>query len=139
MLRTSLTLIAVILAECVPQFDLVMSLIGGTLTGPLVFIFPPLIYVKLLMLDRKDNVMKLNIVQHPAIVTNEDDNFGKSTLNKSAIIEKGSYAMLEIIICFFVISMGVVGTFVTTYVNVVDSSMFSTFATPCIYNISLIL
>lgn len=36
--------LAVAIGESVPRFDVVMSLIGGTLTGPLVFIFPPLIY-----------------------------------------------------------------------------------------------
>lgn len=53
LLRTSLAIVAIILAESVPRFDLVMSLIGGTLTGPLVFIFPPLFYIKILQLQRK--------------------------------------------------------------------------------------
>lgn len=38
---------AIVIAESVPRFDLVMSLIGGTLTGPLVFILPPLFYIKI--------------------------------------------------------------------------------------------
>lgn len=46
-LRTILTILAIVIAESVPRFDLVMSLIGGTLTGPLVFILPPLFYIKI--------------------------------------------------------------------------------------------
>ncbi|GJQ70264.1 hypothetical protein Trydic_g22705 [Trypoxylus dichotomus] len=66
LLRSFLTIIAIMLTECVPQFDLVMSVIGGTLTGPLVFIFPPLIYARLLLMQRKDDAIKVNIVKHPA-------------------------------------------------------------------------
>lgn len=37
----------VVLGEAVPRFDLVMGLIGGSLTGPLMFILPPLFYARL--------------------------------------------------------------------------------------------
>lgn len=46
-LRTILTILAIVIAESVPRFDLVMSLIG-----PLVYILPPLFYVKLTYLYR---------------------------------------------------------------------------------------
>lgn len=39
--------LAVFLAESVPRFDLVMGLVGSTLTGPLMFIFPPIFFLKL--------------------------------------------------------------------------------------------
>ncbi|XP_046664700.1 amino acid transporter AVT1E-like isoform X1 [Homalodisca vitripennis] len=45
--RSSLVLLAVLLGETVPRFDLVMGLIGGALTGPLMFILPPLFYARL--------------------------------------------------------------------------------------------
>lgn len=51
-LRTILTILAIVIAESVPRFDLVMSLIGGTLIGPLVFILPPLFYIKMTHLYR---------------------------------------------------------------------------------------
>ncbi|XP_048514137.1 amino acid transporter AVT1B isoform X2 [Athalia rosae] len=42
--RSALVFLAVALGESVPRFDIVMALIGGSLTGPLVFILPPLMY-----------------------------------------------------------------------------------------------
>ncbi|KAK9496582.1 hypothetical protein O3M35_013142 [Rhynocoris fuscipes] len=47
LLRTTVMLVAVILAETIPRFDLIMSLIGCSLLGQLMFIYPPLIYNKL--------------------------------------------------------------------------------------------
>lgn len=47
MVRSGLVLLAVVLGETVPRFDLVMGLIGGALTGPLMFILPPLFYARL--------------------------------------------------------------------------------------------
>ncbi|KAL7306849.1 hypothetical protein TKK_0001010 [Trichogramma kaykai] len=44
LLRSSIVALGVALGESVPRFDIVMSLIGGTLTGPLVFVLPPLMY-----------------------------------------------------------------------------------------------
>ncbi|KAK3926752.1 Amino acid transporter AVT1B [Frankliniella fusca] len=46
-LRSSLVAVMVLLGEAVPRFDLVMGLIGGSLTGPLMFILPPLFYARL--------------------------------------------------------------------------------------------
>ncbi|XP_054264435.1 uncharacterized protein LOC128987555 isoform X2 [Macrosteles quadrilineatus] len=45
--RSCVILLAVLLGEAVPRFDLVMGLIGGALTGPLMFILPPLFYARL--------------------------------------------------------------------------------------------
>lgn len=50
-----------VLAESVPKFDFVMSLIGGTLTGPLIFVFPPLFYIKMLILKCKHIGFKVKI------------------------------------------------------------------------------
>lgn len=45
-MRTSVVCLAVAVGESVPRFDVIMALIGGTVTGPLVFILPPLLYSK---------------------------------------------------------------------------------------------
>lgn len=43
--------LAVLIAELLPRFDVVMGIIGGTLTGPLIFILPPLFYQKMTNLE----------------------------------------------------------------------------------------
>ncbi|XP_055525879.1 uncharacterized protein LOC129718810 [Wyeomyia smithii] len=50
-IRSSLVWLAVIIAEILPRFDVVMGIIGGTLTGPLIFILPPLLYQKMTALE----------------------------------------------------------------------------------------
>ncbi|XP_072948011.1 uncharacterized protein [Epargyreus clarus] len=47
LVRSSIVILAVFLGESVPRFDVVMGLVGSTLTGPLMFIFPPLFFLKL--------------------------------------------------------------------------------------------
>ncbi|CAL7952059.1 unnamed protein product [Xylocopa violacea] len=46
-LRSAIIFLGVAVGESVPRFDIVMALIGGSLTGPLVFLLPPLIYSKI--------------------------------------------------------------------------------------------
>ncbi|XP_043482613.1 amino acid transporter AVT1B [Leptopilina heterotoma] len=45
-LRSAIVFLGVAVGESVPRFDIVMSLIGGTLTGPLVFVLPPIMYIR---------------------------------------------------------------------------------------------
>lgn len=46
MMRSGIMALGVALGESVPRFDVVMALIGGSLTGPLVFVLPPLMYAR---------------------------------------------------------------------------------------------
>ncbi|XP_034936023.1 amino acid transporter AVT1C [Chelonus insularis] len=45
-MRSAVVFLGVAIGESVPRFDIVMALIGGTLTGPLVFILPPIMYAR---------------------------------------------------------------------------------------------
>ncbi|XP_050523502.1 uncharacterized protein LOC126895556 isoform X2 [Daktulosphaira vitifoliae] len=49
-LRTFIMILAILIGEVVPRLDLVMSLVGSLLTGPLMFILPPILYLKIQML-----------------------------------------------------------------------------------------
>lgn len=49
-LRSAVVLLGMAVGESVPRFDIVMALVGGSLTGPLVFVLPPLIYSKAIAL-----------------------------------------------------------------------------------------
>uniref|UniRef100_A0A182PA47 Amidase domain-containing protein n=1 Tax=Anopheles epiroticus TaxID=199890 RepID=A0A182PA47_9DIPT len=51
-IRSTLVWLGVLIAEILPRFDLVMGIIGGTLTGPLIFILPPLFYQRMLELEK---------------------------------------------------------------------------------------
>ncbi|XP_066583652.1 uncharacterized protein mah [Prorops nasuta] len=58
-IRSAVVFLGVMVGESVPRFDIVMSLIGGTLTGPLVFVLPPLMYARAQAL--KDNSNRLSM------------------------------------------------------------------------------
>lgn len=55
LIRSTLVCLAVLLGELLPKFDIVMGVIGGTLTGPLIFILPPLFHTRMLKLEREFN------------------------------------------------------------------------------------
>jgi len=57
-LRSCLVMALVVLGELVPRFDLIMGLIGGSLTGPLMFILPPIIYYKLKKMQQQQQVIE---------------------------------------------------------------------------------
>lgn len=53
-----MVLLSVAVGESVSRFDIVMTLIGGSLTGSLVFVLPPLIYSRVLILkDRSTQAL----------------------------------------------------------------------------------
>ncbi|XP_003399783.3 amino acid transporter AVT1B [Bombus terrestris] len=52
-IRSAIVFLGVAVGESVPRFDIVMALIGGSLTGPLVFVLPPLVYSKAISLKAK--------------------------------------------------------------------------------------
>lgn len=54
-MRSAVVFLSVVVGELVPRFDIVMALIGGSLTGSLVFILPPLIYTRALALKKQSN------------------------------------------------------------------------------------
>ncbi|KAL6256177.1 hypothetical protein P5V15_012293 [Pogonomyrmex californicus] len=54
-MRSAIVLLSVVVGESVSRFDIVMALIGGSLTGTLVFVLPPLIYTRVLALKESLN------------------------------------------------------------------------------------
>lgn len=60
LIRSTLVCLAIVLAELLPKFDIVMGVIGGTLTGPLIFILPPLFHTRMLKLEKEFNAGLIN-------------------------------------------------------------------------------
>ncbi|XP_030371254.1 sodium-coupled neutral amino acid transporter 1 [Scaptodrosophila lebanonensis] len=52
LIRSTLLALEVLVAEFVPSFDALMDVVGGTITGPLVFILPPLLYRRIRRMER---------------------------------------------------------------------------------------
>ncbi|KAH0954952.1 hypothetical protein HN011_000195 [Eciton burchellii] len=51
-LRSAIVLLSVAVGESVPRFDIIMTLIGGSLTGLFIFLLPPIVYSRVLTIKR---------------------------------------------------------------------------------------
>ncbi|XP_066138589.1 uncharacterized protein mah [Euwallacea fornicatus] len=149
-LRTILTILAIVIAESVPRFDLVMSLIGGTLTGPLVFILPPIFYMRISYMHRSfsqklqrqefsNAILNSHEEEYPRnLVKYYDQRFREELENQrwdwlAWVCNK----KIELLLCGAIILFSFVATLVTTYLNLTDAILsYSNFSKPCIYNVS---
>ncbi|XP_011696871.1 PREDICTED: uncharacterized protein LOC105455328 isoform X1 [Wasmannia auropunctata] len=54
-MRSAVVFLSVVVGETISRFDIIMTLIGGSLTGSLVFVLPPLIYTRALALKKQSS------------------------------------------------------------------------------------
>lgn len=155
MLRSLIVALAVIIAELVPQFDLVMGIIGGTLTGPLIFILPPLFYRRLIRLEKEhdervirskrddDDAGHLMIAQSYERIKDDANLLAKSDYG-TFIRETGKFVRSqrwllcfgsESCICIAVIIFGLMATVTSTYFNLMTAATTGDFRSPCIEDI----
>lgn len=134
-IRSILMILAITLAESVPRFDLVMSMIGTTFTGPIVFILPPLFYLKILRMKteyekqlRNEVVINLDVALSIK-ESQEEDNVQAEVMNK----------LIHVALSFTIAIFGVISIIVTTYFNVFSALQYGTFLRPCIYNFTMYL
>lgn len=127
-------------------------MIGGTLTGPLIFILPPLFYTKMLQMekrfDRRNfasasyetdlNDTELLLKQPtqygtiPSPKHESKDGFIMNVLKKIWSALRSEYLLSLTVIIF-----GVAATFTSTFYNILDIKSLNQFWSPCIQNISL--
>lgn len=126
-----------------------MGVIGGTLTGPLIFILPPLFYTKMLQLEKirdeetislmsdyaTDSDMLLRSSNYGTVQSTHqtqcDSNLTLKVIRKVARLVKSECTLSMIVIIF-----GTCATLASTYYNVIDFKGFTLWS-PCIQNISL--
>ncbi|KAJ8676508.1 hypothetical protein QAD02_012295 [Eretmocerus hayati] len=72
-MRSAVVLLGVVASESMPRFDIVMSLIGGSLIGPLAFVLPPILYSRL----RKLRGMGLRRSSAPSFLCCSSSNIDK--------------------------------------------------------------
>lgn len=120
------------------------------MTGPLIFILPPLFYTKMLRMERKldkrNNELALaeanlndtefllkSFNGYGTIEPSRSDhtNF-QSTMRKGWLIVRSEYFL-----AFLVIFFGIAATFTSTICNILDVKDLKQFWSPCIQNISL--
>lgn len=155
---------AVFLGESVPRFDLVMGLVGSTLTGPLMFIFPPLFFLRLCymksnktkyedldnlkLIDKSDNQnggqsfqQNGNMSNIPLIFKNTFHNTYRTFTNSyenvgGDPVDEYDIKYYDILLATVVVLLGTVATVVATYSSWSDTISSAKFTPPCLSNIT---
>lgn len=147
-IRSLLVWVSVLIGEFIPKFDLIMGIIGGTLTGPLIFILPPLFYTKMLQLEKqyddRHESPPSEILRNLESTSDTDLLFQTAYGTMTSIPEKPPatgflcrFWKSECILAGTVILFGLFATFSSTYYNIFDIKSVDQFWSPCIRNISL--
>jgi solute carrier family 32 (vesicular inhibitory amino acid transporter) len=158
LVRSAMVFLAVLIGELLPKFDLVMSLIGGSLNGTLIFIMPPLFYTKITRMER---AIELERARREA---SSDDDYGpRKILNYGTLYsparrkadcrpfnrhrasrsEKCCRGLRKLAVRFFndvalslaVVFFGLGASLASTYYNLRDVQN-SQFWSPCLSNIT---
>lgn len=130
-----------------------MGIIGGTLTGPLIFILPPLFYAKITKMEKLHDENQIRWLAELDVVSDDDscdndleNSTGYGTFNRMASTKdvekrpglskcvKRMYS--DCVLSSAVILFGICATIASTYFSVVDVININNFWSPCITNIS---
>jgi solute carrier family 32 (vesicular inhibitory amino acid transporter) len=121
------------------------------LTGPLIFILPPLFYTKMLQLEKHHDKRMLEEALSEADLNDTEmllstSRYGTIPSPKREIYENEIVKLIkkiwkllhsECMLASVVIVFGIAATFTSTFYNVKDINSLSQFWSPCIQNISL--
>lgn len=125
LLRASVVALGVFMGEAVPRFDLVMGLVGSTLTGPLMFILPPLFYSRILVMQSiaaRERQTHANSKKLHAFVDASHHEF-------VSFQQKSDFILVFLVMCF-----GIVATSVATFYSWSDAIAYAQFTPPCLVN-----
>lgn len=152
LIRSGILALAIILAEAVPRFDLVMGLIGSTLTGPLMFICPPLFFLKLCYMkshmgpQAEQNGIKIldslaykngESVHQSKYPSNFDVPQTKyKTFETVEEMKDADYSIkwYDVLLALAVMALGMAATIIATYSSWVNAYAYAVFSPPCIMN-----
>lgn len=134
-----------------------MGIIGGTLTGPMIFILPPLFYRRLIRMERdfdeqneRETFNQLSIANSDDDIFRNDreqrhqhhniDSYGTFAKQPTRLIPRAECLLCfcnDSLVCMSVIVFGIIVTLTSTYFNITTiSNNFDDFRSPCIQNIS---
>lgn len=128
-----------------------LGVIGGTLTGPLIFILPPLFYTRMLQLERRFDKRNLESTSSLTDLNDTDlllrsSDYGtlrspkyeyKAPRPQGFIKKVLQFSQSECVLAALVILFGVAATFTSTFYNFLDIKGLDEFWSPCLQNISL--
>ncbi|KAH8388230.1 hypothetical protein KR093_001291 [Drosophila rubida] len=150
LIRSCVLALEVLVAEFVPSFDALMDVVGGTITGPLVFILPPLLYRRIrrmelvhqriaaeasygsLPLDLNYDPVELEM--EPLLVTTKPHTPRGLWLRLVRLLHR---LECDVSCTMAVLIFGLLATFLSTYLNVFTIGDLFKNNSPCLGNLSV--
>lgn len=129
-------MLAVLLAEMLPRFDLVMGLLGGLFTGPITFIIPPLLYCKLRsMLPDRLAESQGDKTPGPKVKQAVGQFFRRHFFTLEVNLNEGGLGKLEKIVVWVIVLVGVTATVSAVSFSFRGVVWTSKFVPPCIFDV----
>lgn len=131
-----------------------MGAIGGTLTGPLIFILPPLFYRRICQMEkqfdehiRNEEFGKLMMdsengsANDDKLYLHATNTYGTFNENANCFVRSTNLFNMQLcyndsLLSIAVMAFGLIATFASTYFNLLNVSSVTDFWSPCINNIS---
>ncbi|EDW16467.1 sodium-coupled neutral amino acid transporter 1 [Drosophila mojavensis] len=149
LIRSCVLALEVLVAEFVPSFDALMNVIGGTITGPLVFILPPLLYRRIRRMERVHqriaaeasygslpldlNYAPVELEMEPLLVAKKPHSSPGCWLRVARLLNR---LECDISCTMAVLIFGVLATFLSTYLNLFTLTDLFKNNSPCLSNLT---
>ncbi|EDV53767.1 uncharacterized protein LOC6554267 [Drosophila erecta] len=149
LIRSSVLALEVLVAEFVPSFDALMDVVGGTITGPLVFILPPLLYRRIRRMERVHqriaaeasygslpldlNYDPVDLEMEPLLVTSPPTTPRGCWLRIVRFLHR---LECDVSCTMAVLIFGLLATFLSTYLNIFSLPNLFTNNSPCLSNLT---
>lgn len=149
LIRSSVLALEVLVAEFVPSFDALMDVVGGTITGPLVFILPPLLYRRIRRMERVHqriaaeasygslpldlNYDPVDLEMEPLLVISPPTTPRGCWLRFVRLLHR---LECDVSCTMAVLIFGLLATFLSTYLNIFSLASLFTNNSPCLSNLT---
>lgn len=149
LIRSSILALEVLIAEFVPSFDALMDVVGGTITGPLVFILPPLLYRRIRRMERVHqriaaeasygslpldlNYDPIELEMEPLLVSTPSTTPRGCWLRVVRLLHRFE---CDVSCTMGVLIFGLLATFLSTYLNIFSLADLFTNNSPCLGNLT---
>ncbi|XP_068157165.1 uncharacterized protein mah [Drosophila tropicalis] len=149
LIRSSVLGLEVLMAEFVPSFDALMDVVGGTITGPLVFILPPLLYRRIRQMERVHqriaaeasygsmpldlNYDPVELEMEPLLVASQPHTPRGCWLRLMRLLHR---LECDVSCTMAVLIFGLLATFLSTYLNLFTITDLFTNNSPCLTNLT---
>lgn len=130
-------MLAVLAAEMLPRFDLVMGLLGGLFTGPITFIMPPLLYRKYRKLLAQSRPHRCHVESLEAPRNHLSKFLKRHLFALDVNLEEDECTISESVVLSCIVVVGLCATVSATYFSVIGSLARTQEVPPCIVSVDL--